>query len=96
MDRMHRQKWNEASEIILFYCVKLSWWVYECKRESRDREGVAILLNDKWHNAVIDFGRVSSRILWIKFKFFRVTVCVMVGYGPSKEDVEERDRFWIE
>ena len=41
-----------------------------------------------------DFGCVSSKILWIKFKFSRVKVCVVVGYGPSERDVEERDRFW--
>ena len=62
----------------------------------RAREGVAILLNDVLHNAVIDFGCVSSRILWIKFKFSRVKVCVVVAYGLSKGDVEEKDRFWIE
>ena len=50
----------------------------------RAREGVAILLNDVWHSAVIDFGCVSSRILWIKFKFSRVKVCVVVGYGPNE------------
>ena len=35
----------------------------------RAKEGVAVLLNDMWHSAVIDFGCVSSRILMIKFKF---------------------------
>ena len=33
------------------------------------REGVAILLNDVWHSAVMYFGCVSSRILWMKFRF---------------------------
>ena len=33
----------------------------------RAREGVAILLNDVWHSAVVKFGCVSSRVLWIKF-----------------------------
>ena len=28
------------------------------------RRRVAILLNDVWHSGVIDFGCVSSRILW--------------------------------
>ena len=60
----------------------------------RAREGVAILLNDAWHSAVIDFGCVSSRILWIKFKFSRVKVCVVLEYGPNEGDGEERDRFW--
>ena len=46
----------------------------------RDREGVAILLNDVWCSAVIDYGCVSSRILWIKFKFSRVKVYLVVGW----------------
>ena len=62
----------------------------------RAREGVAILLNDVWHSAVIDFGCVSSRILWIKFKYSKVKVCVVVGYGPSEGGGEEMDIFWIE
>ena len=47
----------------------------------RAREGMAILLNDMWHSAVIDFGCVRSRILWIKLKFGRVNICVVVRYG---------------
>ena len=43
---------------------------------------------------MIDFECVSYRILWNKFKFSRVKVCVLVGYGPSEGDGEERDRFW--
>ena len=31
----------------------------------RAREGVAILLNDVCHSVVIEFGCVSSRILWL-------------------------------
>ena len=60
----------------------------------RAREGVTLLLNDVWHSAVVDFGCVSSRILWIKFKFSRVIFCVAVGYGLNEGDGEERDRFW--
>ena len=59
----------------------------------RARKSVAILSNDVWYSAVVDFGCVSSRILWIKLKFSSVKICVVVGYGPS-EDVEERDIFW--
>ena len=39
------------------------------------REGVSVLLNDLWYSAVTDFGCISSRILWIKFKFSRVKIC---------------------
>ena len=38
----------------------------------RAREGVAILLSDVWHSAVVKHGCVTPRILWIKFKFSRV------------------------
>ena len=55
---------------------------------------MVILLNDVWHSVVIDFGCVSSRILWIKFKFSRVKICVVVGYSPSDGNVEERESFW--
>ena len=56
----------------------------------RDREMEAALLNDVWHSVMIKAGCVSSRIIWIKFKFSRVKVCVVVGYGPNVEG-EERD-----
>ena len=49
-------------------------------------------MNDVWHSEVVKYGCVSSRILWIKFKFSRVKVCVMVGYGPNEGDGEEIDR----
>ena len=63
-------------------------------RRWRAREGVAILLNDVWHIGVVDFRCVSSRILWIKYKFTRVKVYVVVEYCPTEDD-EEKDSFWI-
>ena len=43
---------------------------------------------------MIDFGCVSSRILWIRFKLLKDKGCVVVGYGPNEGIGEERDRFW--
>ena len=40
---------------------------------------VPILLNNVWHSAVVKYGCVRSRNLWIKFKFSVVKVCVVVG-----------------
>ena len=54
----------------------------------RATEGMTILLNEVWHNAVVDFECVGSRILLIKFKLSRVKVCVVVGYGPNEGDGE--------
>ena len=56
----------------------------------RPRENVAVLLNDVWHSAMIDFGSFSSRILKNKFKFSWIKVCVVVRYGPNEGDGEKR------
>ena len=72
--------WVEVNGIIL--------GVQEIKRA---REGVAVLLSDVWHNAVVKHGCVSPRIFWIKFKFSRIKVCVVVAYGPNEAEGEERD-----
>ena len=53
-----------------------------------------VLKNDVWYIAAYDFGCVRSRTLWVKFKFSMVKLFVMVVYGPTEEDVEERERFW--
>ena len=50
----------------------------------RVREFVAVLMNDVCHTAAIDFGFVSSRTLWIKFRFSMVKVCVVVGYDLTE------------
>ena len=61
----------------------------------RVRKDLAILLNNVWHSALIDFGYVNFIILLIKL-FSRVQVHVIMGYDTSESDCEERDRFWIE
>ena len=38
-----------------------------------------------WHSAVNDYGFITSRMLWVKFKFSKVKVCVVVVYGPLRE-----------
>ena len=49
----------------------------------RPREGIAIMLNNVWHTEVINLESISSRIPWIKLKFSRVNVCVLVGIGSG-------------
>ena len=62
----------------------------------RAKEGVAILLNDVCHSALMDFGCVRSRIIWIKSRSSRVKVCVVVGYGPNEGNGKEMEGFWNE
>ena len=59
----------------------------------RGREGVPVLLNEVWHSALVKSGCFSSRILWIKFKFSRVKVCVVVGTAPLKEMLKKEIGF---
>ena len=42
------------------------------------------------------FGWVSSRTLWLKFKFSKVKVCmvILVVYNSTDGNVEEREVFW--
>ena len=49
----------------------------------RAKEGEAVQLKDVWHRAVEEHGCVSSRIIWIKFTFSRVKVCVVVRVRPQ-------------
>ena len=61
----------------------------------RAKEGVAMMMNDVWFEAVVGYGCVSSRMLWVKFKFARVKLCVVAVYGPCNDRKEcEKDKFW--
>ena len=63
---MKEMKWKENGEVS--WC-GINGIIADVQEMERAREGVAILLNNVWHSAVIDFGCVSSRILWINFVF---------------------------
>ena len=43
---------------------------------------MAVLLNDVWYNGVVEFGCISSRILWIKVS--RVKLLIIIVYCPSE------------
>ena len=53
-------------------------YIADIQKIEGDREGVAVLMKDLWHSAVIDFGCVSSRTIWVKFNFSSVKICIVV------------------
>ena len=59
----------------------------------RAREGVAALLNDVWHSAVVKYGCVGSRIISIKFKFSKVKVIWWWETAPMREMVKKEIGF---
>ena len=69
-------------------CCGVSGIIADVQEIERVKEGVAVLMNDGWHSALIDFGCVGSRILWVKFRFSRVKVCVVVA--PLKRKLKKR------
>ena len=48
----------------------------------------------QWHSAVVIFGCVTFRMLWVKFKFSSIKVCVVVEYSPTEGNVEEWEKLW--
>ena len=38
-------------------------------------DGVAILLEDMWYGAVVEFGCVRPGMQWVKLTFSRIKVC---------------------
>ena len=83
---LNEMKLKENGEVL--WCV-VNVFIGDVQEVERAREGVAILLNDMWHSAVIDFGCVSPRILWIKFKISRVKVCMVLRYGSNENDGQD-------
>ena len=44
--------------------------------------------------ALINFRCVRSKILWVKFRYSRVKLRLVVGYGPIEGNSEEGNIFW--
>ena len=64
----------------------VTWISSDMQEIERTMEGGgADLLNKVWHSTVVEFGFVSSRILWHNFKLSRFKVCTFVEYISTKE-----------
>ena len=48
-------------------------------------EGVAVSINGVWNSGVMDFGSFG------KFKFSKFKICVVLVYGPTEGDFEEKE-----
>ena len=55
----------------------------------RAREGVALLMSDKWYEKINLYECVDARILMVKFKFDSVKVAVIIAYTPCEYHSEE-------
>ena len=76
------------------FCYEVNGIIASEQETERAKVGAALLLNDMWHSALVDFVCVSSRIIWVTFRFSRVNLCVVVMDGPNEGHPEERKEFW--
>ena len=60
------------------------------QKTERARGGVAILLNNVWYSAVVDFGCVSSRISGLNSRFEGLMFMWWWGMAPMKEMVKKK------
>ena len=59
------------------------------QEQEKSRESMKVFFNYVKYSTVAEIGYISSRTLWIKFKFSRVKVCVVVLYHPTGGGKEE-------
>ena len=52
-------------------------------------------MNDFWHSGVVGYRRVCSRHLWLRVRFSKVKLFVVVVYDPTEGDVQQREKFWV-
>ena len=48
----------------------------------------------RMRDAVVELLYVNCRILWVTFRFSKIKLCVVVGYGSTKRYGEERKWIW--
>ena len=63
----------------------------------RAREGVALLLSEWMVKRVVEWKKLSSRLMWVRVRMGREYWAFVSAYGPGCErSEEERDEFWKE
>ena len=62
----------------------------------RAKEGVAIVMSEKWWACVKQCERVSSRLMWVRLKLRKENWVFVCAYAPpvSSGNEAERDQFW--
>lgn len=73
------------------------WGIRGGVNECREKNGVAIILNERAKRGVKDYGWVSSRLVWVRIKVGIERWAVICGYAPTNDcKCEEREKFWEE
>ncbi|XP_065671736.1 uncharacterized protein LOC136089612 [Hydra vulgaris] len=64
---------------------------------NRKRNGVGVILKEKFSKSVVEVKRVSDRVICVKLEIDGVVMNVISAYAPQVDcDMEEKEEFWRE
>ena len=68
-------------------------YIYYCRQESLRRNGVAIMVNKRVHNAVLGCNLKNDRMISVPFQGKPFNITVIQVYAPTS-NAEEAERFY--
>ena len=69
-------------------------YIYYCRQESLRRNGVAIMVNKRAHNAVLGCSLKNDRMISVCFQGKQFNITVIQVYAPTR-NAEEADVAWF-
>ena len=62
----------------------------------RAREGVLVLLSERFWKNVREYKEVNSRIVWVRVMVNGYKWVIVVAYAPCGSNANEKKEFWME
>ena len=69
-------------------------YIYYCGQEFHRRNGVAIIVNKRVQNAVLEYSLKNDRMISVRFQGKPFNITVIQGYGPTS-NAEEAEVEWF-
>ena len=65
------------------------------RENERAREGVCLMVSNKWKSKVREYGTVGSRIVWVRMKVGIQVWAIVCVYAPTEDRVARvKEEFW--
>ena len=69
-------------------------YIYYCGKESLRRNGVAIIVNKRVHNAVLGCNLKNDRVIFVHFQGKSFNITLIQVYAPNS-NTEEAEVEWV-
>ena len=69
-------------------------YIYYCGQESLRRNGVAIMVNERFQNAVLGCNLKNDRMIFVRFQGKPFNITVIQVYAPTS-NAEEAEAEWL-